>query len=270
MNFKKKINIYCVTDKVLNYFNKLPYIFAGVGKKNFPNKYLLSNNFINIHDREKNYSELTFHFWFWKNMLKKINKDTWVGFCQKRRFWLRKKNIKSKVNLSNLSKNIINYIPKEWNKYDSVITQPIFVNNMKKMKMLKRGLRSLIKDPNIFFDKKKQTIKLHFDMHHGYGNLDKAINLLCSEDKDDFKNFVNTSNSFNPHLMFISKPLVANQWFSKLFPWLFRCEKEFGFRKLSGYDTTRLYAYLAERYLSFWFKKYTNYIEWPIITIKHY
>ena len=21
--------------------------------------------------------------------------------------------------------------------------------------------------------------------------------------------------------------------------------------------------YLAERYLSFWFKKYTNYIEWP-------
>ena len=25
---------------------------------------------------------------------------------------------------------------------------------------------------------KKETIKTHFDMHHGYGNLDKAISLL--------------------------------------------------------------------------------------------
>jgi hypothetical protein len=107
-------------------------------------------------------------------------------------------------------------------------------------------------------------------MHHGYGNLDKAINLLDSSDKDGFKNYVNNSNSFNPHLMFISKPALANKWFSKLFPWLFRCENEFGFKNLSGYDTTRLYAYLAERYLSYWFRKYTNYIEWPVVTLKHY
>lgn len=122
------------------------------------------------------------------------------------------------------------------------------------MKILKRGFKSLIRDPEIFFNIRKQTVKLHFDMHHGYGNLDKAINLLNSKDKDGFKNFVNISNSFNPHLMFISKPSIANQWFSDLFPWLFRCENEFGFKNLSGYDTTRLYAYLAERYLSFWFK----------------
>ena len=43
---------------------------------------------------------------------------------------------------------------------------------------------------------------------------------------------------------------------------LFWC-KVFGFSKLSGYDTQRLYAYLAERYLSFWFKKHTNYLNWP-------
>ena len=46
-----------------------------------------------------------------------------------------------------------------------------------------------------------------------------------------------------------------NRWFSVLFPWLFRCENVFGFKKLKGYDTQRLYAYLAERYLSFWFNK---------------
>ena len=32
---------------------------------------------------------------------------------------------------------------------------------------------------------------------------------------------------------------------------------------LKGYDTERLYAYLAERYLSFWFTKYTRYREHP-------
>ena len=238
MILKNKIKIYCVTDKFLNHFKKLPYIFAGVGNRKFPKNYLLSDNFINIHYKEKNYSELTFHYWFWKNMLKKINKDTWIGFCQKRRFWLKKDCTKSKVNINNLKKNIINFVPKEWNKCESVITEPIFVNNMKKMKILKRGFRSLIKDPKIFFNARKQTIKLHFDMHHGYGNLDKAINLLDGNDKDEFKNFVKDSNSFNPHLMFISKPEVANKWFSNLFPWLFRCENEFGCKNLSGHDKT--------------------------------
>jgi hypothetical protein len=67
--------------------------------------------------------------------------------------------------------------------------------------------------------------------------------------------------------MFIADPLIAGKYFSKLFPWLFRCEEIFDFKNLSGYDTTRLYAYLAERYLSFWFRKYTKFIEWPIITL---
>ena len=63
--------------------------------------------------------------------------------------------------------------------------------------------------------------------------------------------------------MFISKPSIINSWFSILFPWLERCEKYFGFEDLKGYDTQRLYAYLAERYLSFWFQKYTNYKTMP-------
>ena len=40
-------------------------------------------------------------------------------------------------------------------------------------------------------------------------------------------------------------------------------EKSFGFENLKGYDTQRLYAYLAERYLSFWFNKYTRTKTWP-------
>jgi hypothetical protein len=102
-------------------------------------------------------------------------------------------------------------------------------------------------------------------MHHGYGNLKKAIDLVDIEDRSDFLNFVNTSTSYNPHIMFIAKPQIVNRWFNTLFPWLLRCEKEFGFEELQGYDTQRLYAYLAERYLSFWFNKHTKTLAWPWI-----
>ena len=86
---------------------------------------------------------------------------------------------------------------------------------------------------------------------------------------DKFKKFVYNKNSFNPHIMFITKPEIMDKWFNQLFSWLKRCEEEYGFKKLTGYDTTRLYAYLAERYLSFWFKKYTKYLENPWIFLDH-
>ena len=131
------------------------------------------------------------------------------------------------------------------------------------MKILKRGWRSVIKNPLILFDDTYHNLKLHFDMHHGFGNLDLAIDLLDADDKNDFSTYVNANTKFNPHIMFIAKVGIINKWFGKLFPWLERCEKKIGFKNLSGYDTKRLYAYLAERYLSFWFKKYTVYKEQP-------
>jgi hypothetical protein len=263
----KKISMFCVTDKVLSYFQNLPYKFAGVGDNNFPKKYLLSNSLNNIYNKEKYYSELTFHYWLWKNYLKNMKKDIWLGFCQKRRFWI-KKNSNSNINQYNLHKNVIIYPPKEWESYESIICEPIFVNKVKKMKIIKRGFKSLMMNPRIFINENQRTVKLHFDMHHGYKYLEKAINLMHLNDRDEFRIFVNTANSFNANNMFITKPLIAAKYFNKLFPWLYRCEKIFGFKNLSGYDTTRLYAYLAERFLSFWFKKYTKFIEWPIITLE--
>jgi hypothetical protein len=68
----------------------------------------------------------------------------------------------------------------------------------------------LIKDPLILFDElKKRKLLLHFDMHHGYGNLDLAIKLLDADDKNDFNTYVNTNTKFNPHIMFIAKPEIS-------------------------------------------------------------
>jgi len=255
-----KLNIFCVTNINYDYLNKLNLNLVGVGKKKFPSNYITCKKGINIQKKEKNYSELTFHYWFWKNQLKNYKSNDWIGFCQKRRFWV-KKNIKIN-SIKELKKNILIYPPKKWKKYNSIICKPIDVTNPKKMKIIKRGWKNLISDPEIFFNKKKQTIKLHFDMHHGYGVLDKAIKLVNKKDRDKFNKFVSNNSRFNPHIMVISKKKILNQWFKNLFGWLFKCEKIFGLQKLKGYDQERLYAYLAERYLSFWFKKNTNYLEW--------
>ena len=96
-------------------------------------------------------------------------------------------------------------------------------------------------------------------MMHGSGNLDKAIALLDSKDQEDFKNFVNTEVSFNPHNMFICKnQKILFSYYESLFPWLLDCEKIFGFKNLKGFGLQRIYGFLAERYMSYWFKKNTK------------
>ena len=65
--------------------------------------------------------------------------------------------------------------------------------------------------------------------------------------------------------MFICKSKEKlNHYYNSLFPWLERCEAEFGF-DLKGYGLKRIYGFLAERYLSYWFKKYTKFKTMPII-----
>ena len=256
----KNLKIYCVTNKRVNFLDNTKYNIGWVGKEKAPKNYISCNAGDNIFFKESYYSELTFHYWYWKNSLN-LHEENWVGFCQKRRFWI-KPNLKiSTINKDNIKEFLITEPLNDWKNYDSIICNPIKVSGVKKIKIIKRGWKNLIKDPMILFDKKKQNITLHFDMHHGYGNLDKAIEEVQEQDRNDFKKFVYEKDSFNPHIMFISKINILDKWFSVLFPWLERCEKQFGFTELVGYDQTRLYAYLAERYLSFWFKKYSKYRE---------
>ena len=254
------LELFCITNKPVRFLENSSYKLSWVGSGEAPINYLKCNIKDNIFFKEKYYSELTFQYWYWKNLLNLKNKN-WIGFCQKRRFWL-KKNNPTKFSSDNINQVILDKPQKEWENYQSIICKPIEVNQIKKIKMIKRGYKSLIKNPVPFFYKNKRTIKFHFDMHHGHGNIDKAIDVMNNSDKKDFREYINTNISFNPHIMFISKNNIIDRWFHDLFTWLFECEKVFGFENLAGYDTKRLYAYLAERYLSFWFKKYTKYLEW--------
>ena len=263
-----QIKFYCVTNKKVDFLKSDLFNFCWVGDGQPPKNYFTCNDKDNIFDREKFYSELTFHYWYWKNILPNETKK-WVGFCQKRRFWIKSDTNEETISIKNLNKFLLNEISNELKSYDSFICSPISVSGANKIKIIKRGWKNLIKDPTIILKPNKETISLHFDMHHGYKNLEKAIDLLDDENKNDFREYVNSRNFYNPHIMCIARPDILNKWFNNLFPWLKRCEEEFGFKNLKGYDTQRLYAYLAERYLSYWFKKYTKFKElpWTLIEI---
>ena len=120
-------------------------------------------------------------------------------------------------------------------------------------------------NPDLLFNKRKRNLKLQFDLFHGKGNIDLAINLLNQEDRQDFKNFMLNQNSFNPHNMFLCKTNLLKNYYEIVFPWLEKCEKIFGFSNLKGYGSQRIYGFLAERFLSYWFTKNYKYEELPII-----
>tara|TARA_Y100000768_G_scaffold178051_1_gene133272 strand:- start:229 stop:1032 length:804 start_codon:yes stop_codon:yes gene_type:complete len=264
---KSKLELYCVTNKPVPHLENLPLNLGCVSTGDFPSSYIRCDNGKNIFHKEKYYSELTFHYWYWKNKLN-LNNDNWIGFCQRRRLWIKYDSKKKEINKYNLKDHLLLQPEDRWDKYDSIICEKIFVNNVKKIKMIKRGWRSLMKNPKIMFDTKKQTVKFHFEMHHGSNFLKVALEQLESDDKKDFSDYLSERTFFNPHIMFITKAQILNKWFSKLFPWLERCEEILGLKTLDGkYDTQRLYAFLGERYLSFWFKKYTNFREHPWVVL---
>ena len=259
------MKMYCITlnDEHFDKIEKFGYIPVGLGK-NIRNKNFRTDAIgENISEKNPYYGEYTFHYWLWKNEIKKLN-NNWIGFCQYRKFWSLKNTDKIYDNLDDLSEDIITYIPEEFNNYDSILGEPIYINQFKLSKLIKKKFIKLFSNPSILFNKKR-NIKFHFDFMHGEGNLDKAISLLDYNDKSDFDYFVNSEVSFNPHNMFICKSnKVLEKYYNSIFPWLKRCEKKFGF-ELEGYGFKRIYGFLAERYMSFWFKKYTKYKILPIL-----
>lgn len=251
----------CLHEKVLPILKKLNYTPVGLGDDNFSDEWLRDNTLENISFKNKYYGEYSFHYWFWKNMLPKLKDNHWIGFCAYRDYWSNKKIVTNESQIENIA---IKEIPIEWNNFDTIVGDNKYINDLKISKLLKHGILSLVRNPSALI-KSKRNIRFHFDMWHGNGNLDKAINVLDQKDREDFRNYVKGNISFfKGNMFFCRSKNIINQYYESVFPWLKRCEEVFGF-DLTGYGQTRIYAFLAERYLSYWFNKYTKPLQWPII-----
>ena len=259
--------MYCLSMEPnhLSTIKELNYIPVGLGRKTFSKEWMKDNTGKNITHKNKYYGEYTFHYWLWKNYLGNTENE-WIGFCQYRKFWSLQNINKDLLSLKKLKDLTLKEVPEEFNNYEVILGDSISINNLKVMKFLKRGFKLIIKKPSYLYNKNKRNIKFHFDMWHGENYLSEAIKLLNNEDRENFNNFVNTNTSFNPHNMFICKSSsLLKRYYETLFDWLQKCEDIFGFSKLKGYGMTRIYGFLAERYLSYWFQKNTKVKEYPII-----
>ena len=260
----KKLKIYCLSlsSSHLDLIENIGYTPVGLGEETFSDKWLSDKSCDNIAKKNPYYGEYTFHYWLWKNY--KIDFPGWIGFCQYRKFWIKNFSM-SKINkFVDLKNVVLKEIPKNIADYDSIIGEPTFVNKFKFTKFLKHNFKSMIYNPK-FFLSSNRTLRFHFNMMHGEGNLDKAVNLIPRIDRNDFRDFINSEVSFNPHNMFICKnKKILFNYYESVFPWLRECEKIFGFKDLRSYGLKRIYGFLAERYMSFWFKKYTKYKILPI------
>ena len=263
-----KIFCMCLNSHHLENLKKLEYIPVGLGKQNYDSEWFRDNTGDNISSKNPFYGEYTFYYWIWKNFLNDYPDNQWLGFCGYRYHWSQKSTICSEeinkiVNKENFQDYVLKQIPLEWNDYDVILGEEMIINNWKFSKIFKHAPKKFLTNPKLFF-KKNQNIKLHFDVFHGEGIMDKAISCLDKKEKADFEIFVNQKNSFNrENLFFCKSKKLMNDYFSSVFTWLEKCENEFGF-ELEGYSLKRLYAFLAERYLSYWFQKYSKYKTWPI------
>jgi hypothetical protein len=252
---------FCLTHKYNPLLEEINYINVGMGSDKFPENWITDNTGDNISVKNKYYDMYSFHYWLWKNYMDNLKNNEWVCFSTYRRFWANNKNFSNNEHLKN---RILQSPPNEWLSYETILTEPTDLTNIKFSKIFKKGRKILLKDPSILFFKKKRNIKFHFDLMHYEGNLNKALDLIDSKEKNDFTSYLNNNTECNLWNLFCcNSKFLLNSWYESVFTWLFKCEKVFGFENLKGYETGRIYAYLAERYLPYWFKKYTKTRTWP-------
>ena len=266
----KNLSMFCLSlyREHLNNLKKINYIPVGLGENNFNNEWLRDNTKQNISNKNKYYGEYTFHYWFWKNMIDEISDKNWIGFCAYRRYWANHNNMKSNelnkiINNQNFREHVLQDVKNDWSNYETILGERIPFGKIKLSKIIKNGgIKSILRNLNSFI-KNQTTVKFHFDIFHGNEKIDKAIDLLEMKERSDFRIFIN-NQSFNKENMFICRSKkIIKEYYNSVFPWLQRCESIFGFN-LNAWHEIRIYAFLAERYLSYWFNKYTRVKEWPI------
>ena len=174
----KNLEMFCLSLKPehLSLIKKLNYTPVGLGEAHFSKEWRQDRDGENIASKNQNYGEYTFHYWLWKNYLDKINSD-WIGFCQYRKFFVNKKIDEKMITFDLLNHSVIKSIPSELDIYDCILGEKSSVDNYR-FKFFKKNFIKIALSPSVIFFRKKRNIKFHFDVFHGEGNLDLAIDLL--------------------------------------------------------------------------------------------
>lgn len=231
----KKIKIFCTTIKYYKIMDKLPsYIIPlGLGSDDYPKNWFCENNGLNISHLNKFYAEFTgFYYIKNNNFLSDLKNHDLIGNCHNRVLWLNKfMNNKSEIFFSSLYKNLLTEENALNFSGDVTLVHPI-----------------TFKNKNLFED---------WQQVHKCNLLRDSLDLLEKDIAIAFEKHLNGNEMF-PHNMFITSKSNFNEYYDIAFPWINKCYDICLKENLCLDYQSRLPAFLAERFTSFWFSQYKN------------
>lgn len=231
------IKIYCTSIKYFKLLDKLPKYISplGLGKNKFPSNWLDEKNGENISELNHFYGELSGIYWLWKNIAHKMDASDKIGNCHYRKLWLDDLYLrKQKFSNKSLYSKLLQKDDGKILKYKSIQVQPI-----------------VFKHKNLLFD--------FYEIHQN-NILEESINFLDLKYQLNFKKHL-SGNTFFPLNMFITNVDNFIKYCEVIFPWLEKCLDVCIKRNLCNGYNTRLPAFLAERFTSFWFSQCVDKID---------
>lgn len=229
-----KLKIFCTSIYPYRLLNKLPkYIQPlGLGKSQFPSNWCIEKLGNNISHLNKYYGELTGMYWVWKNLIQNFEQNDLIGFCHYRKLWLNFfLNKKNKNSIKSIYSNLLKPENKILNHIDILQVHPINFKNR-----------------NLFQD---------FELVHKNNLLFDSLDFLNEPLKSNFNKYLN-KNILYPLNMFVVKKPLFEEYCNIIFPWLEKCLNFCKQKNLLVNYNTRLPAFLAERFTSFWFSQFKN------------
>lgn len=190
---------------------------------------------INIAEKNKNYGELTGHYWVWKNFLPQTDAE-YIGFCHYRRF----------LDFNIFSKEEYAFAPtdeKEFKRRFATYTE--------------EKIYAAIKDYDIILPHKYsimgEQIYQQYITHHPKEDIDAALYVL----NEIYPQYVDaairvlTGTAMYPCLTFVMKKELFSEYMEWMFNLLSALEQKSDWSKREDYQV-RTPAFLAERFFNAW------------------
>lgn len=190
---------------------------------------------INIAEKNKNYAELTGHYWVWKNFLPKTDAK-YIGFCHYRRFF--------DFNM---------------HKMPNVPFKPILATDFEKTfkNYTQENILKCIDDYDIILTPKyrfEEEILIQYMKYHPGNDINLALNAIkdfCPEYYFHALKFI-ASKEMYACLQFIMKKELMEEYMQWMFGFLDLLEKSSDWSKYDDYMNVRMPAYIAERFFNVW------------------
>lgn len=190
---------------------------------------------INIASKNKNYGELTGHYWVWKNFLPETDAK-YIGFCHYRRFF--------DFNM---------------HKMPNVPFMPILANDFKKVfdKYTEENILKCIDDYDIILTHKykfEEEILIQYMKYHPGNDITLALESIkdfCPEYYFHALKFI-ASKEMYACLQIIMKKELMEEYMEWMFGFLNLLEERSDWSNYNKYMTVRMPAYIAERFFNVW------------------